>query len=177
MARFAGSGDETALRHLISRFTRPLYQSAYFLLRHPKEAEEAVQECFYRLTQKRATFRQGMRLAPWLFSILRNICIDELRKRQGRIFIPITDSTESPDTTSFSAEKEEETRIIHQALAELPETDREAITLRIYGELDFNGIGEACGISAEAAKKRFYRALESLKEILSPFSEELRITR
>jgi RNA polymerase sigma-70 factor (ECF subfamily) len=111
-----------------------------------------------------------MPFSPWLFSILRNICIDIIRskKRKGQeIQEAIVIDTQSD--IALDIEKKEVLCRALQELTKLPQIDREVLSLRIQGSLKFSEIAEICGISEDAAKKRAYRGLETLRKSLSLF--------
>jgi RNA polymerase sigma-70 factor, ECF subfamily len=170
MALFTRGCDETAFKTLVSRHTTRMYRIACAMLRSTRDAEDAVQECFMRIVRMRNAFKQGTHFAPWAYTILRNFCIDGIRKRQGRYFETLEPETlPSPDHAGLPAEEAEKNEAIRKALNAFPDIEQSAVMLRIYGELDFNNIAESCNISPDAAKKRFYRALEELKKSLSLF--------
>ncbi len=170
MSRFIKNNDESAFKSLVNRHTTRMYRIACAMLGSSRNAEDAVQECFIRIVFRRRTFQDGTTFAPWAYTILRNLCIDEIRKNKGRYFEVLSHETiASKDDSGVYVEEKEKIKAVRNAIKELPEIEQTAITLRIYGEMDFNAIATICKTSPDAIKKRFYRALEELKKSLSLF--------
>ena len=167
MARFSSESGHGDFSELVRRHQGRMFRVAWNMLGHRRDAEDAVQECFMRILGRRRSYHTGTPFSPWAYTILRYFCIDELRKRKGHeneVLEP--EILASPDHTDQGVEQREQDRMVQKALLELPEDDREVVSLRIYAEMDFNAISETCKISPDAAKKRFYRSLEKLKNIL-----------
>jgi RNA polymerase sigma-70 factor, ECF subfamily len=160
--------DESAFEELVRRHANGAFSVAVSCLGSRDAAEDAVQESFLRLTRSKGSYRRGLRFAPWFYTMLRNICRDELRRRAVRSesLEPKTDVLNGPDPCTQLVLRED-CRAACRALAGLPETDREILALRIHAGLDFRQISEIVGLAEETAKKRAYRALERLRGELS----------
>jgi RNA polymerase sigma-70 factor (ECF subfamily) len=171
MTLFTAKGDESAFRGLAGRHTARMYRIACAMLGSSRDAEDAVQECFMRIVRMRHSYKRDTAFAPWAYTILRHYCIDEIRRRQGRRLEQLDPETlAAPEKTGLGAEENETLQAVHEALRKLDEIGRIAVSLRIYGELSFAEIAETCRTTEDAAKKRFYRALEELKSSLSLFA-------
>jgi RNA polymerase sigma-70 factor (ECF subfamily) len=159
--------DEDAFEEIVARHAPGAHRTALACLGERAGAEDAVQECFLHLVRSRRSFRSGMRFAPWFYTLLRNACRDEIRRRrhrpQPRAELP-GDAAEVPADAEF--ERAEQASAAHRAFAGLPELEREILTLRVHAGLDFPRIAAVVGLETEAAKKRAYRALERLRRVL-----------
>lgn len=169
MARFRDSAQDADFNELARRYSTRSYRLALGMLGCPTAAEDAVQECFLHVLRSRARYQPGMPFAQWLFTILRNICRDECRSRAPRPGDPLAERGCGRDPQA-ALEAQEEFGLATQALARLSTDEREALTLRIYGGLDFAAIAQACRVSPDVAKKRVYRALERLRRELTIIS-------
>ena len=117
-------------------------------------------------------FNGEAKLSTWLFSIAANWCRDYLRKSENKIkkesdavLISLPDtSLESPDRTIEQGETE---RRIQNALAMLTAEQREAILLSRFQGMSYAEIAQISGCSEGAVKTRVFRAMESLKKVLS----------
>ena len=165
MDGFARSADEALFEELVRRHTAAAYRAALALLSDSGAADDAVQEGFLRLIRARRSWRPGSSFRSWFFAILRNACRDELR-RESRPAPPRATPAAAPEPLE-RLQAREQAAAAARAFAELPEGEREVLALRIHGGLEFAQIAAACGISAEAAKKRACRALEILRRRLS----------
>ncbi len=165
MDGFRLSGDERVFEELVRRHSASAYRAALAIVGSTGPAEDAVQESFLRLIRARGEWRPGAGFRSWFYAILRNVCRDELR-RAARTD-PERAAPSAPREPPASLEVREEAAAAARAFAELPEGEREVLSLRIHGGLEFSRIAEAVGISTEAAKKRACRALELLRRRLS----------
>src|SRR6187200_2235296 len=77
-------GDRVAFGTLVRRHQAPLFNFAVRQVRTPQVAEDVVQETFVRVVQNAADFKHEARFTTWVYTITRNLCIDQLRKRALR---------------------------------------------------------------------------------------------
>src|SRR5690349_6412989 len=77
-------GDSNALELLYDRYASVVYRVAPRMLKNRELAEEVVQEVFWRVWRRSASFaNERGRVAQWLFGIVHNLCIDELRRMRA----------------------------------------------------------------------------------------------
>ena len=136
-----------------------VFAYATALLRDRSAAEEVTAAAFERALRRAHTFdaRRGSHRA-WLFGIVRNAALDELRRRKRIAALPDHASApEDPDETARRI-------TVRAALAELDPRDRELVALRFHGGLDHNEIAGVLGISPTNASTRLHRALTRLRE-------------
>jgi RNA polymerase sigma-70 factor (ECF subfamily) len=171
MAAVRSRLDEVAFEELARRHAGRALGTARSMLGSTESAEDAVQECLLRLVRARRSYRPGMPFAPWFRTLLRNACRDELRRRlrlQSQARVPVAPASVAADPHA-AAETGAAARSASQALQRLPDADRRILAMRIHGELGFDEIGAALGLSAECVRKRAYRALERLRgELAGP---------
>lgn len=174
MARVA-AGDSTALAALYERHGRAAYALTVRILRSAEDAEDVLQEAFWRVWRRSATYQPGRgQFAPWLFGIVRNLCIDELRRRQARpSSIGAGDDSivlgELPDVNSDVHEEawqRERRRAILHALNQLPADQRQAIELAYYGGLSQREIAEHLRNPLGTVKTRIRLAMQKLHDLL-----------
>jgi RNA polymerase sigma-70 factor (ECF subfamily) len=142
-------GDKGAFTALVRRHQTPLFNFAYRQLRAQSQAEDVVQEAFVRVVQNAHEFKHEARFTTWVYTITRNLCIDQLRKRALRHHKSLDDSrtgeegepTLGEQTADSRASVEREAtgselkeRIV-KALDKLPDEQREVFLDRgKYGE-------------------------------------------
>jgi RNA polymerase sigma-70 factor (ECF subfamily) len=174
IARVA-SGDSQALELLYGRHARVAYGLALKILSNAELAEDVVQEAFWRVWKRAGTFQSSSgQFTPWLFGIVRNLCIDELRRRQARPAALLSDPDEQAlhaipdaqpdmDTLTWEAERR---RLITSALGELPPDQREVIELAYFGGLSQREIAAKLNNPLGTVKTRVRLALAKLKGVL-----------
>ena len=187
-------GDARAFGELVRRHNRPVYNFALRQLRDGQLAEDVTQDVFLRVVQSAAEFKHEARFSTWLYSITRNLCVDQLRKRAHRdhssLDAPRDKSTARaepsgnslPDrhpraNTERAAQATEMRASIARALSALPDDQREVFLLREIAALPFKEIAEVTGIPENTVKSRMRYALDRLRETLSEFEEYARALR
>jgi RNA polymerase sigma-70 factor (ECF subfamily) len=164
--RFRSGPDENSFRVLMDRYFDPGFAFARGMLSDSGAAEDAVQETFLRTIRARAGYDPNRPFRTWFYHILRNCCIDELRRR-GRP-MTLTDEPQAlepvrPATAAPGADMDD----VMPHIENLPDIMREALVLRFWSGLSLEEVGQAVGCTTEAAKKRVQRALKQLKDSMS----------
>jgi RNA polymerase sigma-70 factor (ECF subfamily) len=169
------AGDAQALEQLYRRHSRVAFGMALRILASAEHAEDVVQEAFWRVWNRAATFQSGSgQFAPWLFGIVRNLCIDELRRRQSRpgglggtadeqALLSLADPQPEIDLLTWEAERR---RLITSALDELPPDQRQVIELAYFGGLSQREIADKLNNPLGTVKTRVRLALQKLKTTL-----------
>jgi RNA polymerase sigma-70 factor (ECF subfamily) len=191
MIRFQ-RGDRAAFTLLVRKHQTALYNFALRQLRSAALAEEVVQDAFVRVVNSAAEFKHEARFSTWLYTIARNLCIDQARKnalrRHPSLDEPMrADGAEGPtlgDQTADGRANVERaagaTEIRERVLAAietLPEEQREVFLMREVSNLPFKEIAEIVGASENTVKSRMRYALERLQAALSEFEEYARALR
>ncbi|MDD4889807.1 MAG: sigma-70 family RNA polymerase sigma factor [Phycisphaerae bacterium] len=160
MCRFQRSGDPAAFAQLVARFTARGLAVARQIASDRGLAEDAVQEAFLRVLRARDRYDAARPFSTWFFAILRNVCLDMLR-RVGREASAMAElAAQAQPYVPAPGEPHEVDRL----LAALPPLERAALTLRVTHDLPLADVGAALGISEEAAKKRVQRGLRRLRQ-------------
>jgi RNA polymerase sigma-70 factor (ECF subfamily) len=164
-------GDADAFDEIYAVFNVRLFTFLLRLARHRDVAEDLLEETWLRFVKHASRLRTDTRLAPWLFTVARNLYISFNRSRMLE-----ESATESllalwpfsPDRSSpfeAAAANELEYRI-EQALAALPASHREVLLLVGVAGLDHSDAADVCGIAPEALRQRLHRAREALSRAL-----------
>jgi RNA polymerase sigma-70 factor (ECF subfamily) len=176
-------GDAAAFELLVARHKRGLYN---FLLRsvHDRSrSEEMLQEVFLRVIRAKDRYQRTARFTTWIYTIARNLCVDESRRQKFRRTLPleakrrgrggddgqsILDVTEAPQVaTDAESEAPKLRERVAAAIDTLPDDQREVFMMRQFGGLSFKQIGEAVGAPENTVKSRMRYALEKLRGDLS----------
>jgi RNA polymerase sigma-70 factor (ECF subfamily) len=191
MIRFQG-GDRPAFALLVHRHKTPLYNFALRQLGNAPTAEEVVQDAFVRVVQSARDFKHAARFSTWLYTIARNLCVDQMRRRALRRHPSLDDPARGPDGDGSSlGERTADSRAnveraavaieirerVLGAIDELPVDQREVFLLREIGSLPFKEIAAIVGVPENTVKSRMRYALERLQAALSEFEEYARALR
>jgi len=175
-------GDMAAFTTLVEKYKQPVLNLAARTLRDPTEAEDLAQNVFVQVFKSAARYQSTAKFSTWLFTIARNLCLNEIRRRSRHpaesLDAPHPDQEDQPrhqfeDVKNFSPPdcllQGELAQKIEQALDGLPENQRTAILLCRQDELSYEEIAEVLGCSLSATKSLIHRGRETLKEKLKPY--------
>src|ERR1700726_4541018 len=84
LIRAAQQGDQDAFEQLVRAYDQSVLKLAMNLLRSPEDARDVYQEAFLRVYRNLHAFRFDCSFHTWLYRIVTNICLDQLRKRKVR---------------------------------------------------------------------------------------------
>jgi len=170
LVRAHQAGDEHAFGQIVRSQHRALYAHAYRRLGDHEAAEDAVQDTLLRAYRALPSFDGDLRLRAWLHRILTNVCHDEgnRRRRAAGLIEKLEGQPEelAPDPIE-EAVLHDTVRVMNEALAELPDSYREALVLRYVDGLSFREVAEATGVSEENARARVHRGRVALHKVLS----------
>lgn len=163
-------GERSAYRTLVERYEDVLFQRARALLKEPEPAADAVQDTFVRAYQRLAECSDPDRFGGWVYRMLRNACLDELRAARRRT-APLTPNTARADADPHAdLERLEIRQAIAEALTSLSPVLREAFVLKHVEGLAYDEMQRITGVSRSALKMRVKRAREELEVALEPFA-------
>ena len=158
-------GSVKAFEEVVRTAMRRAYAVAVGIVGNAEDAHDLSQEAFMAAHRARATFDVERPFFPWFYRILRNRCLNFLRKKAGRREISIDVLIEKPGR-SESPEKgvmrKERAETLWQAIQDLTPEHREIIILRSFEELSYREIAETLGISEGTVMSRLYYARKSL---------------
>ncbi|HEX7310133.1 MAG TPA: sigma-70 family RNA polymerase sigma factor [Gaiellaceae bacterium] len=174
-ARLLGEarGDPHAFRELYERYAEGVHG---FHLRRSRDVDAAYDltaETFAQAWLARARFRDeaGGSAGPWLFAIARHVLLASVRRqsleRSACERLGVFERLEREPAQVEPAEAWLDG--LDEAFDELPESQREAIRLRVVADLDYDGVADALGTTPSAARVRVSRGLAALRRrIMNP---------
>ena len=171
MLRIA-KGDERAFRLLAARYAVRAAGLARRITGNPADAEEIVQEALLRVWVNAPRWRPQAAFRTWFYRIVFHLCLN--RKRRVPFF-PLEAAGDPPDPTPDARaqmEKDETSRRVAAAVAELPERQRAAIVLTYDDELSNVDAAGILGSSVSAFEALLVRAKRQLREKLGSILEE-----
>ena len=175
-------GDRAAFTALVEKWQQPTMNFVFSTLRDETESEDVAQNTFVQVWKSRDRYERTAKFSTWLFTIARNLCLNEIRRRSRHPAESLEEThSENDDLPSRQYEDKkmllatdnvlhgELAKKIEEALAELPENQRTAILLCRRDEVSYEEIAEILGCSLSATKSIIHRGRETLKEKLKPY--------
>jgi RNA polymerase sigma-70 factor (ECF subfamily) len=176
VARGLRRRDPALIDYLIQQYQYRLLRYLLMLTGRREEAEDLFQETWMRVLEKGHQYKKRWKFETWLFAIARHLAIDFLRRRQPEsldaLLHPVGADRplELEDTTSSSAFEQafqgEEAASVATALAHLPPSYREVLTLRFHEDMELEEIARVVDSPLSTVKSRLYRGLEELRNLL-----------
>jgi RNA polymerase sigma-70 factor (ECF subfamily) len=175
-------GDRAAFAVLVDKYKQPVMNFVFRSLRDEIEAEDLAQNVFLQAWKSRGRYKQTAKFSTWLFTIARNLCLNEIRRRSRHPAESIEEEhaehedqphRQYEDRSQMAPPEQllqgELARKIEEALAGLPENQRTAILLCRQDELSYEEIAVILDCSLSATKSLIHRGRETLKEKLKPY--------
>jgi RNA polymerase sigma-70 factor, ECF subfamily len=176
----ARRGDAEAFEQLVSQHEKRVYNYAYRLTGNHEDASDIAQEAFVRAYMSLGEFRGDASFATWLYRIVYNASLDELRKRKRQrvtsLDEPVSPNDEEPmsrqvatgeDGPEQALERVEIQRAVQESIMSLDEEYRAVLVMRHLHGYSYNEIADALGLNLGTVKSRLNRARFALKEKFS----------
>ena len=149
-------------------------------LHHPRDAEDACQETFLRVTRAWDSFRSDCKVESWVFLIALNVCRNFNRRARRRRFdyaVEYNDALNSDhdqqltDSPRYGAPDELYERVqflkkLEEVMKELSQSSQEILRLKITEGLTYDEVGESLGIAPGTVKSRIFRARRQLRQCI-----------
>lgn len=168
-------GNERALEAIILRHKLKIYNFIYSKVFDRDTAEDIFQETFIKVikTLKRGVYNEEGKFLPWVMRIAHNLVIDYFRKSNR---IPIFDNNDEYDifqligdgnpTIESSMINDQVVEDLQKLIVELPDDQKEVLTMRLYKDMSFKEIAESTGVSINTALGRMRYAIINLRKMI-----------
>ena len=188
MTRYRG-GNVRAFELLLRRHKKPVFNFLWRQVGNRALAEELLQEVFLRVIRSASSYQEQAKFTTWLYTIARNLCVDAARRAEHRRTLSldapsgdagralsdgVADPAADPSRQALSRELR---RSIEQAIAALPDEQREVFLMRERSGLPFKEIASIVGVPENTVKSRMRYALERLREALAEYKDLAEVAR
>jgi len=154
-------GYETAFEEIVRRYGKPLTRYAAAIV--GSRSEDVTQDAFSKALLALRRDQTEIELRPWLFRIVRNTALNELRDRPPSPEM-LAEAIAGGSSPAEELERREELADLIRRLQSLPEPQRAAIVMRELEGLSHDEIAAALGLSGGAARQAIYRARQALRD-------------
>jgi len=165
--RYLQTGDPAAAEALFTTHQQPLFNYLRTFLPRHHDAEDALQETFYRALRALPNYREKCQFRAWLYRIAHNVAISLLRRDQRQQTQPDFAELPAPlESVWETAANRDDLDHIERAIALLPAAEREVLILRLRSDLPFREIAELTGAPLNTVLGRMHNARHRLKSAL-----------
>lgn len=177
LMRRAQNGDRQAFSLIYERYSSAVLSYLYRMLGNVEDVESIGQEVFLRAYRFAPTYRFPEKLSTWLFTITRNLAINNARRRKRS---PVRNLTElnlegvevSSDpyqvarAATDNVETQEEIARVLRALEDLPTDQKEVIVLGVFQDLSYAQMEAITGTKAVTLRSRMFHGLRKLAKMM-----------
>ena len=182
MMEYIAAQDQKAIEAIFERYKNRILNFCLRILGNRADAEDITADVFLALFSNKYQYDPQAKFSTWLFTVARNRCIDQIRRRKNIISMWFTsknggtveqwDVEDSSHLSREELEKKETQQQVRLAIAKLPVEQKEAIVLREYHSFSYAQISQVLDCSLEKVKILIYRGREQLRGELSSLIEE-----
>ena len=181
LIREAQRGQRGSFDALVRRYDQSVLRLALHMLSNEQDAQDVHQEAFLKAYRHLGNFRFECSFYTWLYRIVTNLCLDQLRRRKSRREDPATVLDASGDEMDLMANISDDRAManpareldrkvmgarINDALDKLTPRERTVFELKHYQGLKLRTIGEMLSTTEETAKNTLFRATRKLRASL-----------
>jgi RNA polymerase sigma-70 factor (ECF subfamily) len=174
LVRSAQEGHQPAFAELTRRNYSSSFKLALSILRDRQEAEDEVQNAYWKAYRHIGQFQQDSKFSTWMTRIVVNQCLMRLRQTRRAKFLYLDDTiigeergtlelVDRADTPEKQLGSKELSILIHREISHIPPLLRNVFVLRDVDELPMDQVADRLGISVAAAKSRLLRARLELR--------------
>jgi RNA polymerase sigma-70 factor (ECF subfamily) len=182
LIREAQRGERSAFDSLVRRYDQSVLRLALHMLGNEQDAQDIHQEAFIKAYRHLGNFRFECSFYTWLYRIVTNLCLDQLRRRKSRREDPATALDSSGDEMDLMANLPDDRAManpgreldrkvmgerIGEALDKLTPRERTVFELKHYQGLKLRTIGDMLNTTEETAKNTLFRATRKLRANLA----------
>ena len=157
-------GNKEAYGIIVKNYMQHAYYIALGLVHNHQDALDLSQEAFIKAFRNLKKFDLNKPFFPWFYRILRNLCLDHLKRNSPRL-LPL----EEVEDSSRRSENPEMKEALAKGLAQLPFEQREVIILRYFRQLSYREMAEILGRPVGTIMSSLYYAKKRLKRILARY--------
>jgi len=178
-------GEVRAFEVLLSRHRKPVYNFILRILGDRETAEDLLQEAFMRVIKGAEAYKRQGKFTTWLYTIARNLCVDQIRRRKHRKHASLDapmDTTDDSGTlldvlpsNEMASDRKSVNKQMHEtmqrAIEALSEEQREVFLMREFLDMPFKQIADVVGVPENTVKSRMRYALEKLRLELDEYKD------
>jgi len=163
-------GEKKAYEVIVKKYMKRAYFIALGFTGNHQDALDLSQEAFIKAYRSLRKFNLSMSFYPWFYTILKNLCLNFIKKNKEISTVPLKIEDERELDKSLGplndVQRKQTKKIIWRAISELPVKEREIILLRYFQELSYEEISKLTGCPSGTVMSRLYYAKKKLRDNL-----------
>ncbi len=156
-----------AFNWLIKKYQEKIYWHIRKMVISHDDADDLTQETFVKVWQNLHNFQGNAKLYTWIYRIATNECLNFLRRKKQKFFLPIADVSKEllrklESDTYISGD--EVAIKLQKVLLKLPEKQRLVFNMKYFDDLNYEEISEILGTSVGALKASYHHAVKKIED-------------
>ena len=155
---------------LVRKYQQKIYWHIRKMVIDHDDADDLVQETFVKVWKNIDSFRADAQVYTWIYRIATNECLNFLRKKRKKFFLPIVDVeselNEKLDNSPYINGDEIQMKL-QKALLKLPDKQRLVFNMKYFDDLKYEEIAAITGTSVGSLKANYHHAVKKIEEILT----------
>jgi len=160
------AGEREAFDRLVEKYQRDVYRLCYRYVNNHQDANDMAQEVFLKAYRALDRFRGDSSFSTWLYRIAVNTCLNFRASRKpeaAELPEALADKSQGP---LERLERDEQSRLVREAVTRLPEKQRATLILKIYHDLTHEEVSAILGSTVGTVKANLFHALGNLRKML-----------
>ena len=158
-------GNREAYQEIVSRYMKKAYYIALSFVHNHQDALDISQESFIKAFRKIKSFSTQKPFFPWFYKLMKNLCLDHLRRRSRVKEIPL----EGIPVLEEEREDREMKEVLWRGIERLPFEQREVVILRYFQQLSYREIAEMTEKPVGTVMSSLYYAKKRLKKTIGKY--------
>jgi len=154
---------------MVRKYQQKIYWHIRKMVIDHDDADDLVQEVFIKVWKHIENFREDAQLYTWIYRIATNECLNFLRKKKNKFFLPIHDVqnelTQKLDSSPYIDGDEIQLKL-QKALLKLPEKQRLVFNMKYFDEMKYEEISEITDTSVGSLKASYHHAVKKIEEFI-----------
>jgi RNA polymerase sigma factor (sigma-70 family) len=154
----------------VRKYQQKMYWHIRKMVIDHDDADDLVQEVFVKVWKHIGNFREDAQLYTWIYRIATNECLNFLRKKRIRLFLPIHDVqnelAEKLDSSPYIDGDEIQLKL-QKALLKLPNKQRMVFNMKYFDEMKYEEISKITGTSVGSLKANYHHAVKKIGKFLT----------
>ena len=159
-----------AFNQLVRKYQQKVYWHIRKMVIDHEDADDLTQEVFIKVWKHLENFRQDAQLYTWLYRIATNECLNFLKSKKRKFFLPIND-VEAELSAKIDRQENlsgDEIQLkLQKALLKLPDKQRLVFNMKYYDEMTYEQISEILGTSVGALKASYHLAVKKIEDYVT----------
>lgn len=167
------NGNAGAYNELVRRYQKKVYWIARRMVGDHQEADDIVQDVFVSVFHKLKDFRSESSFFTWIYRITSNMAISAIRRKKIINFVRFDDAipvlssiTDDRDNPTINLEMKENQTLLEEAIANLPNRQKQVFILRYYEELPYEEISKILNKQISGLKANYFHAVKNIQKFV-----------